>query len=126
VTGGRGRNVDDRLRDILRAVARINAAERAMTAAESAHDDSAEALAMDAILYNLVVIGEAVNALPAPTAEAAPDVPWREIVGMRNHLAHEYFRVSADVIRRTIDAPLTKLHDACERLIAQHDEDTGV
>jgi uncharacterized protein with HEPN domain len=63
-------------------------------------------------------IGEAVNALPAEITAQEPDVPWRDIVDMRNFLSHEYFRVLADVVRRTLDEPLEQLRAACHRLLA--------
>jgi uncharacterized protein with HEPN domain len=44
----------------------------------------------DAVLYNLVVIGEAANALSEETQKMEPAVPWSEIVGLRNLIAHEY------------------------------------
>ena len=75
-------------------------------------------MAFDAVLYNLVVIGEAVNALPPALTAAEPDVPWRDVVDMRNFLSHEYFRVLTHVVRQTIDAPLDQLTGACFRLLA--------
>jgi uncharacterized protein with HEPN domain len=65
-----------------------------------------------------VVIGEAVNALPTDVTGSRSDVPWRDVVDMRNFLSHEYFRVSANVVRRTIDEPLDQLRMACEQLLA--------
>ncbi len=41
------------------------------------------------------IIGEAANRLPEVVRAAAPEVPWREIIGMRNILAHGYWRVEA-------------------------------
>ena len=76
-------------------------------------------MAFDAVLYNLVVIGEAVNALPADLTHGRPGVPWRDVVDMRNFLSHEYFRVSASLVRRTIDEPLDQLRTVCEHLLVE-------
>jgi uncharacterized protein with HEPN domain len=59
------RDVSQRLRDILTAVDRIKSAERQLSGADQARDEAGAEVAFDAVLYNLVVIGEAVNALPA-------------------------------------------------------------
>jgi hypothetical protein len=63
-------------------------------------------------------------ALPPELVATRPDIPWRDIVDMRNFLSHEYFRVLADVVRQTIDEPLNQLRLACEQLLA--DRETGV
>ena len=115
-----GRHPRERLADILAAVARTKQAERHLIAAEAANDEAGIRVAFDAVLYNLVVIGEAVNALPPELIAAQPDIPWRDVVDMRNFLSHEYFRVLADVVRRTIDEPLDQLRLACEQLLAHH------
>jgi uncharacterized protein with HEPN domain len=112
------RDVSQRLRDILSAVDRIKSAERQLSGAGQTSDEAAAEVAFDAVLYNLVVIGEAVDALPAEITAQEPDVPWRDIVDMRNFLSHEYFRVLAEVVRRTLDEPLEQLSAACHRLLA--------
>lgn len=115
---GAGRAVRERLKDILDAVERTKRAEASLVRAEAIGDADGTRVALDAILYNLVVIGEAVNALPAEITRAEPEVPWRDVVDMRNFLSHEYFRVLTDVVRRTIDQPLEQLGEACARLLA--------
>ncbi len=57
------------------------------------------------------MIGEAVKALPAEVLASQPQVPWRAIAKLRDLLAHHYYRVDADVIRLTVDAPLEQLAD---------------
>ncbi|HVK22034.1 MAG TPA: HepT-like ribonuclease domain-containing protein [Actinokineospora sp.] len=115
---GAGRAVRERLDDILDAVERTKRAEARLVRAEANGDTDGARVALDAILYNLVVIGEAVNALPIEITDAEPAVPWRDVVDMRNFLSHEYFRVHTEVVRRTIDEPLEQLGSACTRLLA--------
>lgn len=117
MTARTGRDATQRLHDILAAIARIKLAEVQLTAADEDGDDSAAQVAFDAVLYNLVVIGEAVNALPVALTDHETEVPWRDIVDMRNFLSHEYFRVQAEVVHHTIDEPLERLRVACERLL---------
>jgi uncharacterized protein with HEPN domain len=52
----------------------------------------------DAVLYNLVVIGEAANQLSSAMQESEVEIPWSEIVGLRNLVTHEYFRVDLEII----------------------------
>ena len=110
------RTAAQRIADILAAIDRTRLAERQLLAAETAGDSEAVGVAVDAVLYNLVVIGEAVAARPEELREARPEVPWRDVVDMRNFLAHQYFRVITGVVRDTIDAPLEQLRRACEDL----------
>jgi len=118
VTTRASRHPLDRLADIVAAVARVKQAELQLVAAEQVGDEARTQVAFDAVLYNLVVIGEAVNSLPSDITASRSDVPWRDVVDMRNFLAQEYFRVSANVVRRTIDEPLDQLRSACEQLLA--------
>ncbi|MEO0846937.1 MAG: HepT-like ribonuclease domain-containing protein [Cyanobacteria bacterium J06648_1] len=47
----------------------------------------------DATLFRLQTIGEAVNQLPNELKEKYPEIPWRQITGLRNLLAHVYWQV---------------------------------
>jgi uncharacterized protein with HEPN domain len=71
----------------------------------------------DAILYNLVVIGEAAAQISEETREGTPEIPWTKIVGLRNLIAHEYFRIDLEVIRAIVDQQLDQLDVTAERLL---------
>jgi uncharacterized protein with HEPN domain len=47
----------------------------------------------DAIIRRLEIIGEAVKNLPSSFKVKHPDIPWKQIAGMRDILIHEYFDV---------------------------------
>ncbi len=47
----------------------------------------------DALIHELTVIGEACAALPIELRTEYPNVPWKDIVAMRNELVHRYFGV---------------------------------
>jgi uncharacterized protein with HEPN domain len=51
-----------------------------------------------AILYQIIVLGEAVKRLTSDFRERYPDIPWRQIAGMRDILAHQYDDVDFEVI----------------------------
>lgn len=65
---------------------------------------------IDAVVRNLSVIGEAVNNIPDEIKIKYQDIPWDEIIGMRNKVIHEYFGVDADILWETIktDLPIFK------------------
>ncbi len=52
----------------------------------------------DAILRRLEIIGEAVKHLSDEIREDHPDIPWRQIAGMRDIIIHEYFGVTLEMI----------------------------
>lgn len=108
-----------RLQDILHRIDSIAAAEAVMVDARRSGREAIADVARNAILYDLVVIGEAVRALPDSLLDTEPDVPWRLVVGMRNRLAHEYFRLRPEQVALTIDEPLRRLHEACTRMLAR-------
>ncbi len=105
------RAANERLDDLAEAIRRIRS-----IAADAAVDPVAEAIARDAILYNLVIIGEAVKHLDEDTRARAPRIPWRRIAGLRDLLAHEYFRIEMDQIRKIVDRDLGSLERAVEAL----------
>ncbi|HEX9766056.1 MAG TPA: HepT-like ribonuclease domain-containing protein [Nitriliruptorales bacterium] len=96
------RSTCDRLRDILDAV------DKATAFGQRDRDSMATAAA----LYELIVIGEAVNALPEDAIAEDPAVPRSAIVGMRNLAAHEYHRVNAAFVWGTVDGDLPPLRKA--------------
>ncbi len=106
------RDESARLDDIAEAIRRI----RGIAGPARARTPAAEALVRDAILYNLVIVGEAVKHLGAATTGRAPDIPWRRIAGLRDLLTHEYFRIEMDAIRKIVDRDLGPLERAVEAL----------
>lgn len=64
----------------------------------------------DAVIRRLEVIGEAVKNLSPELKQKHPNVPWRQIAGMRDVLIHEYFGVDLELTWKTVqkDLPLLK------------------
>jgi uncharacterized protein with HEPN domain len=61
-------------------------------------DFQADSRTVDAVVHNLLVIGEAARCLPAALKEQHPEIDWIAINGLRNRIAHEYFGLSLSVI----------------------------
>ena len=56
----------------------------------------------DAVLYNFAVIGESANRIPHEIRARLPDVPWRDMVGLRIIIVHIYFRIKESPIWRAV------------------------
>jgi uncharacterized protein with HEPN domain len=52
----------------------------------------------DAVIRNLQIIGEAAKKISPETQARSPDVPWRDIAGLRDRVVHHYFGVSLDIV----------------------------
>ena len=48
-------------------------------------------MAVDAVIRNFEVIGEAARNVPKMVKDKYPDVEWKEAIGFRNVLTHDYF-----------------------------------
>ena len=59
-----------------------------------------------AIVYNIMIIGEAANLLTVEFREAHQATPWRQITGMRNFLIHGYHQVEKDIVWQVIEEDL--------------------
>lgn len=73
-------------------------------------------LVLDAVRVRLIEVGEAVKALPGDLLARAPDIPWPQVAGLRDHLAHRYFDTLPAILQATVDDDLPELERAVERL----------
>ena len=72
-------------------------------------DFQADGRTVDAVVHNLLVIGEAARCLPAPMKEQHSEIDWIAINGLRNRIAHEYFGLSLSVIWEIVQTDLPRL-----------------
>ncbi len=79
----------------------------------------ASAMSQDAVLRQLEVIGEAVKQLSTSTRERSPDVPWRDIAGMRDVLIHQYFAVDLEQVWEATQRDLGPLRQAVKELLGE-------
>ena len=70
-----------------------------------------------ALVRLLEIVGEAANRIPAEVQVQHPDIPWREIIGLRNRLIHGYGAIDLDIVWRIIMADLPPLIKALEKAI---------
>ena len=72
-----------------------------------------------AIVYQLVIIGEAANMLTKEFREARPQTPWREIVNMRNFIVHGYNVVDKNEVWSVVQDDLQPLKQQIEEYIEE-------
>jgi len=79
----------------------------------------ADRMRYDATLRNLELIGEAAGRVPESVRKDAPGVPWRQVIAVRNRLAHAYLGIDDDVIWSIIQDDLAGLVNALQALRRQ-------
>ncbi|OPX63138.1 MULTISPECIES: DUF86 domain-containing protein [unclassified Methanoregula] len=64
-----------------------------------------------AVTHALEVIGEAAKQVPASVRDEYPDIPWRDIIGMRDRLIHGYFSINIERLWNTVRDDLPGLEE---------------
>jgi len=82
-------------------------------------DMKSNVMCYHAVVHNIMIIGEAANLLTKDFREQHPDVPWRDIVDMRNVLVHGYYTTSPLFIWETYTNDLPVLLRQVERYIEE-------
>ena len=107
-----------RVRDILEAIAAV----QGYTAGMDLDRFAADRKTVDAVLRNLIVIGEAATHLPESVGEHHPQLPWADMRALRNFVVHEYFGVSDAIIWDTIQRNLPPLVEPLRHILESETE----
>jgi uncharacterized protein with HEPN domain len=73
----------------------------------------------DAVIRKLEIIGEAVKRLSDQTRLRRPEIPWKQIAGMRDRLTHDYFGVDLGLVWRVVERDLQMLDTAVGILLME-------
>ncbi len=106
------RNPQFRLADIVEACSRIAAYIDGYDAVGFESDRKTQ----DAVIRQFEIIGEAVKNLPAEMTAKEASIPWNQVAGFRDVLAHSYFGVDSSVVWDAASSKAPALKIACEKL----------
>lgn len=109
------RDASDHLRDALEAIEAINGYTR-----KGRGEFDRNPMLRDAVAARLIQIGQAVKDAQAEGLDlpgSAPEVPWRAIAGMRDMLAHKYWRLDAAIVWSVVEKDLPALKAAIRRVL---------
>lgn len=99
----------DSLLDILELIDRIERQTAGLTREAFLEDADVQ----DATAYRILAVGEAAKGLCDQLKARHLHVPWRQILGLRNILAHEYFIRESEIIWETVKVGLPELAVVC-------------
>ena len=101
------------LNDILASIEKIDEYTKGVHFGEF----SKESMREDAIIRNLMTIGEAIKSIPKDIRSKSPETEWEEMTGLRDILIHQYFGTDLETIWGIIKDDLPKLKKDINSLI---------
>jgi uncharacterized protein with HEPN domain len=90
-------------------------------------DFLANRLVQDAVLRNIEILGEATNNLLecSPKIETAyPEIPWIDIYGMRNRIAHGYFFINFEIVWTVVEVRIPELRPQIAKVLKSMTNET--
>lgn len=108
----------ERLRHIVDSIAHIEDFLRGKSF-EQMKDD---VMCYHAVVYNIMIIGEAANMLTNEFRDRHHEIPWRQIIDMRNVLVHGYYTTSPLFVWETYTNDLPLLKQQVEKFISELSE----
>lgn len=90
---------------------------QAFVEGKSRDDLSSDRLLALGVVKAIEVVGEAARGVSHTMQAAHPDVAWREIVGMRNRLVHDYTEINFDIVWQVATTDLPMLVRQLEHIV---------
>jgi len=100
------------LQDILDAIERVE-----RYAARGRNAFNSDELIQTWIVHHIEIIGEAATRLDRDFRDAHPEIPWPQVIAMRNVLIHEYFGIDLDEVWSTVERDLPDLKAKIQLLL---------
>lgn len=110
--------VEDQLQQIKEAILNLEEWNKSLTSVDDllGSADGTKTLAADCMLIE--AIGERFKRIDAKTNQQLlpkrPEIPWKQVIGMRDHIAHGYFDINTDFVWDVIQNDLKPLREAVE------------
>lgn len=104
------------LNDMIEAIERIIRYTRDLIDSEFRSDQKT----IDAVIRNVIVLGEAVKKVPDSIIHEHPEVPWHKMQGLRNLIVHEYFSIDLSMLWETIRNDLPPLLPHLRQIESDH------
>ena len=111
----KSRDYLDFLKDILDAMEEAESFIKEMTFEEFARDKKT----IYAVIRALEIIGEAVKHIPDNIRRTYPEIPWRDIGGMRDVLIHDYFGVDLQTVWETVKIEIPRTKPSIQRVLRE-------
>lgn len=110
--------------DRVRLLHMLEAARDALQFSDGRDRESLESDTMyrRAVIHCIQEIGEAAVRVTEPTRALVPELPWKQIVGMRNRLVHVYFSINLDLVWEVIAKDLPPLVDVLARALKSEEK----
>lgn len=108
----------ERLRHIVDSIAHIEDFLRGKSLEQMKND----VMCYHAVMYNIMIIGEAANMLTMGFRDSHQEIPWRQIIDMRNVLVHGYYNTSPLFVWETYTNDLPVLKHRIENYIVELSE----
>lgn len=70
-----------------------------------------------AVVRALEIIGEGVKNIPEVLRNKYPEIPWKDMAGMRDKLIHEYFGVKLDIVWNTVKSEIPDLKPKFQKIL---------
>lgn len=105
------------LRDIVEAMEVIEKFVEGMELDEFKQDDRTSS----AVIRKFEVIGEATKGVPVEIRRKYPQIPWKEMAGMRDRLIHFYFGIDYNLVWRAIRHRIPQIKPIIRKIV----EDSG-
>lgn len=108
------------IEDILECIQKIQNYIKNITETEFQNDSEKQG----AIIRRIEIMGEATKKISSQTRKKYPNIPWKEMAGMRDVVIHEYFGISINLIWKVATKEIQEIKPEIEKILK--DNDSGV